>query len=185
MACSTNRSGDGGPPGPPPPGPMRPSRPPGPARPSRGPPCPWPSRTPPGRSNEPPRPGGGPSGRSGGWATETVTSEAAIIAMAAVLTILTLAIPKLSIPKLSIPKLSIPKLSILGERLITGSLGKRHVSTGCHSAQGEHTGSPSRPIIPGECVSSASTAGTGKSLAVGRQPASTPGVTPDIRSTRC
>ena len=94
MACSINRSGDGGPPGPPPPGPpppgpIRPSRAPGPVRPSRGPPGPRLSRTPPGRSNEPPR-SGGPSGGSGGWATETVTTEAAITAMA-----VTLAIPSM------------------------------------------------------------------------------------------
>ena len=123
MACSTNRSGDGGPPGPPPPGPMRPSRPPGPARPSRGPPGPWPSRTPPGRSNEPPR-SGGPSGRSGGWATETVTSEAAITAMA-----VSLAIP--------------------GIRLITDSLERGGL--GSHADVSRHL---QRPLPPQVAVGS-------------------------------
>ena len=66
---------------------MRPSREPGPARPSRGPPGPWPSRTPPGRSNEPQRPGV-PSGRSVGCATETVTRDAAVMAVATIIAIL-------------------------------------------------------------------------------------------------
>ena len=64
MACSINRSADGGPPGPPPPGPPRPSRePPGPPGPPRS---------------------GGPSGRSGGCATETVVSTSMITAAAAI-----------------------------------------------------------------------------------------------------
>ena len=94
IACSTNRSGEGGPPGPPPPGPPRPSRSPGPppARPSRGPPGPRPSRPPPGPSAVVPR-SEPPSGCSGGWARETVAKETAITAMVAVFRIPTRAIP--------------------------------------------------------------------------------------------